>query len=738
MAKPSASSTSPHRWRFYRAGGVDQVRLDRGADIVNLADLDQKLWVALSCPVKGLEFDERTLALLDTDNDGRVRAPEILAAVQWLGSVLKDPDILVKGEDGVSLAAIDGSTPEGKRMLASAKHILASLGRKDGAPITVGDATATSAFFAQARLNGDGVVPPEAIQDAATQKVATDLLACLGGVADRSGKQGFDKARVETFFAELQAHADWQAQSKPTDKQVFPLGDDTPAAFAALQAVQTKVDDYFGRCRLAAFDARATDTLRGDAKAFAEIAGKDLALDVVEVRALPLATIEPGKDLDLNQGVNPAWADAVAAFRSKAVAKILGKDTTSLSEAKWIELRQKLAGHAAWHAGKAGAKVEKLGVARVREILAGKHKDALFAAIDEDLGVAHEVDAITSVEKLVRYCRDLARLLNNYVSFTEFYARRSPAVFQAGTLYLDGRSCELCVRVADAGKHAAMAGLAKSYLAYCDLTRSTGEKMTVAAAFTAGDSDHLMVGRNGIFYDRAGRDWDATITKIVDNPISIRQAFWAPYKKALRWIEEQIAKRAAAADAASTDKLTGAAGAVGDAAATGKAAEPKKFDPSVVALFSVAISGIAGVLGTIVAVFAGMGPWVPLGILGVMLGISGPSMLIAFMKLRQRNLGPILDANGWAVNGRVKVNIPLGASLTDTPTLPKGSERSLVDPYAPKRSIWPRLAFVLVLLGGVWIGLHKTGVAQKWDWYKTTWEKYFPPATDTQNATEKK
>ena len=142
-------------------------------------------------------------------------------------------------------------------------------------------------------------------------------------------------------------------------------------------------------------------------------------------------------------------------------------------------------------------------------------------------------------------CRDLHRLLQNFVSFTEFYARRGGAVFQAGTLYLDGRSCELCVRVDDANRHAAMAVLARSYLAYCDLTRAaSGGKMTVAAAFTAGDSDYLMVGRNGIFYDRAGRDWDATITKIVDHPISIGQAFWAPYKKVLRWIEEQVAKRA--------------------------------------------------------------------------------------------------------------------------------------------------------------------------------------------------
>ena len=68
-----------------------------------------------------------------------------------------------------------------------------------------------------------------------------------------------------------------------------------------------------------------------------------------------------------------------------------------------------------------------------------------------------------------------------------------------------------------------------------------------------------MVGRNGIFYDRKGRDWDATITKIVDNPISLRQAFWSPYKKFVRMIEEQVAKRAAAAEAASTARLAGTA-----------------------------------------------------------------------------------------------------------------------------------------------------------------------------------
>ena len=64
-----------HKWKFYRMGGLDQALVETGEDLAHLAELDQKLWVALSCPVKGLELDPRTLELLDLDKDGRVRAP---------------------------------------------------------------------------------------------------------------------------------------------------------------------------------------------------------------------------------------------------------------------------------------------------------------------------------------------------------------------------------------------------------------------------------------------------------------------------------------------------------------------------------------------------------------------------------------------------------------------------------------------------------------------------------------
>ena len=100
--------------------------------------------------------------------------------------------------------------------------------------------------------------------------------------------------------------------------------------------------------------------------------------------------------------------------------------------------------------------------------------------------------------------------------------------------------------------------------------------------------------------------------------------------------------------------------------------------------------------------------------LGVILVISLPAVIIAALKLRKRNLGPILDANGWAVNARAKMNIPFGTSLTGIATLPPGSQRDLVDPFAEKKSPWPKIIVVLVILVLAGYVLNKKGLIYKY------------------------
>ena len=155
-APPLTMSHSPqpssHTWKFFRTGGLDQVSLKTSDDLLALRHLDQKLWVALSCPVKGLELDDKTLARVDSDNDGRIRVPELIHAVEWAASALKDPAELLSGHQSLPLASIDDSTAEGKVLVSSARQILANLGRKDAKEITVEDAADTAKIFSTTPL----------------------------------------------------------------------------------------------------------------------------------------------------------------------------------------------------------------------------------------------------------------------------------------------------------------------------------------------------------------------------------------------------------------------------------------------------------------------------------------------------------------------------------------------------------------------------------------------------------
>ena len=71
-----------YKWHYCSLGGTKRVCITRGEDIAHLRELDQKMWTVLSCPVKGLELDERTLDLIDYDRDGKIRADEVITAAE--------------------------------------------------------------------------------------------------------------------------------------------------------------------------------------------------------------------------------------------------------------------------------------------------------------------------------------------------------------------------------------------------------------------------------------------------------------------------------------------------------------------------------------------------------------------------------------------------------------------------------------------------------------------------------
>ena len=710
-----------HIWQFSRVGGVNRVNLETGADLISLEYLDQKLWAALSCPVHGLEIDSKTLEYIDTDKDDRLRVPEILEAVKWITSVLKNPQDLISCGKSLSLSAINEDNAEGKILLASARQILRNLGKTGEQLISVDDTSDTIKIFAETKFNGDGIITEDTAEDEEIKKLINDIISCVGSLTDRSGKQGVSGELVDLFYQNCQDFADWQTKAEDEPAKIFPFGDLTEEAYLVFSSLKLKIEDYFIRCRLAAFDPKSVDVLNNAVSRFEVLSSRDLNASMEEIAALPIALIEASKPLPLNDRINPAWQKKISELKDIILSQHkLNKE--SISEAEWIELSGKLEAYSQWLSEKNGVLVEKLGIVAVREILTSDKKEMLFTLIEKDKALESEASTIFLVDKMVRYYRDLYTLLNNFITFHDFFSTDSKAIFQIGRLFIDQRSCDLCIKVTDMPKHSVMAGLSGICLIYCDCySKTKNEKMTIVAALTDGDINNIIVGRNAIFYDNNGMDWDATIVKVIENPISIRQAFWTPYRRFSKFISSQIEKIASSKDkevhertttdiAKTTEKVDAhLTKAVSSTSATVPAQVPlapaQPFDigkfVGIFAAIGLALGAIGSVLAAVFAGFFSLIWWkMPFAVLGLILAISGPSMILAWLKLRKRNLAPVLDANGWAINARATINIAFGATLTHVASLPKNSKLNLIDPFSKKKKpVWSFILVGLVVLG---------------------------------------
>ena len=703
-----------HQWRFFRSGGFDQVRLDKIEDWQHLSELDPKLWAALSCPVKGLEFDARTMSYLDTDHDGRVRIVEVKAAVAWALSVLQTPQILLSGAE-LPLAAINTQTEAGQKLHASAKRILQNLGKTDASVLTVADTEDLAQIFPADQLNGDGIITVELASTEDIKLLISTLLSLGIQKVDRSGALGVDETQLTEFVEAGQALIAWREQGASISTE---FADKTAEVYQLVTALDAKVSDFFVRCQLAAYDNNATAALNASAENYAALAGQLLSSSASDSSALPLATVNAPGQLPLAKGVHPHWAAALADLQQAVGQLWHGK--TSLVQTDWQALKALLQPYAEWLASQPVNQAVSLEPELLSTLLAKPTLDAAYALMAADLAQQSEAETVLEVDKLVRYQAYLRDLLRNFVNFENFYSLEKPAIFQNGRLYIDGRSCDLCLAVNDGGKHAKLAALSGTYLLYVDCVRqATGEKKSIVAAMTAGDAGNLMVGRNGVFYDVNGVDWDATVTQIVSNPISIREAFFTPYQRIGRMISDQIQKFAAAKDKdleAKSAAGVGGAAKIAEAPAP-KAAAPAPFDVAkfagIFAAIGLAIGAIGTALASVVTSFLGLVWWqMPLALLGLVLFVSGPSMLLAWFKLRARNLAPLLDANGWAVNTNAKLSLSFGAKLTAMATIPAGSSRTLTDPYESTSyaKFWLFLVVLISIAGWAW----SQGYLSKW------------------------
>lgn len=633
-----------YRYGFYRMARTTQAALKCGADIEHLRELGRRYWLVLSRPV-GANVPQNAVAhLLDTDKDGRIRIPEVLAAVDWLKPRLNTFDILFAASSKLAVTDIRHDTPEGD-VLAKLFTSLAT----DGV-LTADALTGAIDAFRASLENGDGVIPVTAVDPKFTP-VAEAILAITGGTEACDGTKGIATADLDAFATAREAYLTW-VQSKPE------LGDSlngvAPAvAVDCVEQLTPKMAAFFAACELLRYNPAAQDT-------FALPVTTEALADAPITRPTPEST-----GVSTTQGVNPVWAGALA-----TLGKLLDEDL--ITAALWQKAIDLVAPYRAWATAKpAGADVFAGMDERVCEMSGDSAVLQTFRdLITADSAKAPLAAAFEDLKRLIILRTGFLRFLRNFVNVEELYPPVAKPLFLAGTLYMDERACSLCFPIEKAATaHAAAAAASKCCLVYCTLTRPA-EKVTrtILAVFTSGSITNLTVGKNGIFFDLENKDWEATICHVVPNAIGLTEAFFAPWRKVGSAIAGTVHKFIAGKNDSVTAAMTTQATNATTAATAGTPpAAPANSGVMMasVATLGIALSFVASAVTGIASALTNTPVWkTALVVIGLICIVSIPSVILTWLKLRARDLAPILNASDWAINRTIGFTARIGAFFT--------------------------------------------------------------------------
>ena len=677
---------------FRRYGRSYHLRINTCGDLQRAVELDEAHWVAVGAPISTINCDGEFLRLLDTDKNGRIRCQEMKNGIRWLLKVLSDHSGITEGRGTLRLKAINRADPEGQQIHAAGLKILKKLGRDESEQISLDEVRRIRQQVESISVSEAGVILPEAAEKVEISKFIADVVASIGGIGHPSGAQGINQSKLEEFLSKAKDFLGWHEQGEIPDGQtktdIMPLGTETSTAYAVLVGLEGKIDQYFAQCKALALEERLGQQMGITESELQELDLDDPAVIEEVLKQASLAKPKASGELDFEDQVNPAYAKTLERFRHEVMGQVLGEPSNRMTAEQWQQIKEFFGVHKKWIQAKPHAELERVGVRKLQDYLDERFNKAVRKLIGQSTETAFVLDNIRLAEKLLLYRGYMIELANNFVSFPHLYDPGSRAMFEMGSLVMDGRRFNLAVKAVDRAEHAKIAKTSNMYVLYVEIIpKDAGQKYEVAVPVTWGTKGNLCAGKRGVFYDIGGNEADARVVEIIENPISLGEALLSPFQRLGRMLTGKIESITSQAEK-KFDSQT----------ATVMSQVPRATSPAggaggMLLGGGLAIAALGSALAYITKTLANT-HWLAIliGVAVAVLLVMVPISLVAFIKLRRRELSAILEGSGWAINARMRLTRKQGRSFTQRPSYPKGAKG-----VHPMR--WGLLVAVVVVLG---------------------------------------
>ncbi len=719
------SKAQKQRVPFRLIGGSRQMLISKGEDLRVIANMDVAHWAMTGTQTDSLVCNKDFLAAMDSDNNNRIRCDEVKAALNWIFARLKGLGGFERKSDTIRLDDLNLDTAEGKTMYDAIRVALENLDCPDAKEISFSRISDHEKLVSVALQNGDGVIPPEPVEN--ENPLAADcirsIMKLIGSKKDLSGSEGIDKELLAKFEKLAADYLVWIGEYDAAPEKMLPYGEKTGPLFNAMSAISEKTDSFFrsaATLRFGNVSRGASDTLAYD----------PLAPETVSTFLEKSPIANPAETAELERGsdtLNPLWREKVNAFFD-ALDAAEGKATAKLNVDSWNALKAKLAPYGGWSAKKNTDIFDKFDRNLLRSYAEKEVYALLYKLIEKDVAVSADLTNCKEVRKLILFQQYMLDFLNNFVCLHNLFDPELPSMIQVGKLVMDGRMFTLCTLVPNVAEHKKIVMESDICVMYIDVTRKAGEEqkaMKLAVAVTSGHVRNIFIGKSGVFFTDDGAVWDARIFDFVRQPVSIPEAIKEPFYKFAEFIQRQADKLFATR---SKQYETSVANSIQAHAQPAPAASPVPGVPGAGGPMML-LSGGLGVaaLGSAFAFMASSLQGISFStvmavLLGIILIFGGPIILVSLIKLFNRNLSRFFEANGNAINMKMRLSLKMGGFFTFVPKVPFSMmvmPESFRNIFAEKQrgmNIWLKLAIwllVLLLIAGGIIYWKFPGVIDK-------------------------
>jgi len=374
------------------------------------------------------------------------------------------------------------------------------------------------------------MVLPEAADSPDLCQYLKDILSSVGGEPHRTNhKTGVGLKNLEQFEHELDAYLNWTEQAALSKGQsvssIMPLGDATPEAFEVLTRLETKLDDYFLRCDVARFGLEEASRDRH------ESAEESTPTLKAQLDRAPLASPNPKGFLTFEGLLNPAYEADLLAFRETVAAPLLGRRPQTLNATQWRELKQQFIAHRRWRAEQPDVTLGSIPAERLQRYRSiSDFAVQVRTLIEDSYRTSRDLEDLRQLERLLLYRVHLLSVARSFVSFTDLYDPGQRALFEMGTLCMEGRRFQFSVRVEERARHVRFSNASHLFVIYAEISGGDGGRLyEVAVPVTWGGKGNLQVGSLGLFVDRQGRELNARLVEVVENPIRVWPVLALPF-----------------------------------------------------------------------------------------------------------------------------------------------------------------------------------------------------------------